>query len=211
MNLEYKFRLPVAIETVWRTLLDIKHVAPCLPGAAIESGEGHEFAGRMRIKLGPIEMTYRGTLRLTERDDVNHSAVLSASGKEIRGGGGATANINLRAVPAGAGSEVTVQTEFNVSGKAAQFGRGIMEEIGAKLMAEFSTRLAKLIAVERPAAPVADPPSGSAASPVSSSPIDTPVSAAAAPQASNPADPQNAPPPLATSENEALDVLMSSV
>jgi carbon monoxide dehydrogenase subunit G len=158
MNLQYTFQLPVPLESVWRALLDVRRVAPCLPGAAIESGEGDDFLGRMKVKLGPIEMTYRGTVRLTQRDDVNHTALLTAAAKEIKGGGGATATINLRAAPAGTGSEVTVQSDFNVSGKAAQFGRGVMEEIGAKLMGEFAVRLAALLASEAPAAATAPAP-----------------------------------------------------
>jgi uncharacterized protein len=151
MNLQYAFEIPLPLEVVWQALLDVPRVAPCLPGAAIESSEGDQYLGRMKVRLGPIEMTYRGTLKLARRDDANHTAVLTAAGNEIKGGGGATANITLQAVSSTTGSAVKVTSDVNVSGRAAQFGRGVMEEIGAKLIAQFSDRLSKEMAAVQPA------------------------------------------------------------
>ena len=115
---------------------------PCVPGASVESGDDQEFVGRIKVKLGPIEMTYRGTVRMIKRDDVAHEAVLSAAAKEIKGGGSVSATITLRATAAESGSKVTVLSDFSVSGKAAQFGGSVINDVGSKLFREFAIRLA---------------------------------------------------------------------
>lgn len=146
MIFEYRFSLPVPIEKAWATLLDVYRVAPCMPGASIESGEGDEFVGRMKVRLGPVEMVYRGDLHFTYRDDVNHELAVEGSAKDTKGGGGAKAKVTVKAEPVTADScTVSIHSDYSVSGKAAQFGRGVMEEVGEKLMGEFATRLNRLI------------------------------------------------------------------
>lgn len=145
MNFKYRFSLPVSVERVWPVLLDVRRVAPCMPGASIESGEGDAYVGRMRVKLGPIEMAYRGDLQFLERDDAQRRLKVEGVGKEIRGGGGAKALVLLEATPQGAGCEVSIDSEYTLSGRAAQFGTGMIDEIGAKLMGEFARRLERMI------------------------------------------------------------------
>ncbi|HLY58323.1 MAG TPA: SRPBCC family protein, partial [Stellaceae bacterium] len=130
MRFAYSFRLPVTVERAWPVLLDLRRVAPCMPGAAIESGEGPDYVGRMKVKLGPIEMTYRGDLHFVEQDDVAHRVKVEGAAKEIRGGGLAKATVTMQAVPAGNACEVAIDSDYTLSGKAAQFGTGLIDEIG---------------------------------------------------------------------------------
>lgn len=168
MNFRYSFTLPVPVERAWPILLDLRRVAPCMPGAAITSGEGDDYTGRMKVKLGPIEMVYGGDLHFLERDDAAHRLKVEGIGKEVRGGGGAKAVVTMEARPSGNSCEVTIDSEYTLSGRAAQFGTGMIDEIGAKLMKEFVTRLEKLILKDSDA--VATTPVTSSHSPVTSPP-----------------------------------------
>jgi len=146
MIFEYSFDLPVPAGKAWSLLLDVYRVAPCMPGASIESGEGNDYVGRIKVRLGPVEMVYRGDLHFTKRDDANHELIVEGAAKDTKGGGGAKANVALRVSPEGANScNVAIHSDYTVNGKAAQFGRGLMEEVGEKLMSEFASRLKQLI------------------------------------------------------------------
>ncbi|MCP5379850.1 MAG: SRPBCC family protein [Novosphingobium sp.] len=145
MNFQYRFTLPVPVDQAWATLLDVRRVAPCMPGAGIESGEGDHYVGRVKVKLGPIEMAYRGDLHFIERDEAAHRMKLEGVGKEMRGGGGAKALVTMHVASVPGGSEVAIDSEYELSGRAAQFGTGMIDEIGGKLMKEFARRLEKLI------------------------------------------------------------------
>ncbi|WP_327753190.1 SRPBCC family protein [Sphingobium sp. SJ10-10] len=145
MNFQYRFKLPVPVEQAWPVLLDVRRVAPCMPGAGIESGEGDDYVGRMKVKLGPIEMAYRGDLHFVERDDANHRLKVEGVGKEVRGGGGAKALVTMQASSVPGGCEVAIDSEYELNGRAAQFGTGMIDEIGGKLMQEFARRLERLI------------------------------------------------------------------
>ncbi|MPZ83537.1 MAG: hypothetical protein GEV28_25340 [Actinophytocola sp.] len=142
MRLANTFTVPVALDQAWQVLLDVERIAPCMPGATLDEVDGAEFRGRVKVKLGPITMTYAGVARFVDKDDATHTAVIDAAGKETRGGG--TARATVRTVLAGRGeaTEVTVLTDLAVTGKPAQFGRGVMAEVSAKLIAEFADRLA---------------------------------------------------------------------
>lgn len=159
MNFKYRFALPVSVDEAWPILLDLRRVAPCMPGAAIEAGDGDAYVGRMKVKIGPIEMAYRGDLRFLERDDAAHRLKVEGVGKELRGGGGARAVVTMDAVPTAGGCEISIDSDYSLSGRAAQFGSGMIDEIGGKLMKEFARRLEKLLlargeeAVPSPAAP----------------------------------------------------------
>lgn len=157
MNFQYRFKLGVPIGKACAVLMDVKRIAPCLPGAAIESGEGDNYVGRVKVKLGPIELTYRGAVVFVERDDAAKRAVIDVAAKEVKGGGAAKATLTLDVAASGDETEVSVGSEFTVSGKAAQFGRGVMEEVGEKLMAEFAARLSKLIAADNEVAAATSP------------------------------------------------------
>lgn len=145
MNFHYRFKLPVPVEQAWPVLLDVRRVAPCMPGAGIESGEGDDYVGRMKVKLGPIEMAYRGDLHFVERDDTAHRLKVEGVGKEVRGGGGARALVTMQASSVQGGCEIAIDSEYELNGRAAQFGTGMIDEIGGKLMQEFARRLEKLI------------------------------------------------------------------
>ncbi|WP_176590823.1 SRPBCC family protein [Sphingobium sp. EM0848] len=145
MNFQYRFKLPVPVEQAWPVLLDVRRVAPCMPGAGIESGEGNDYVGRMKVKLGPIEMAYRGDLHFVERDDAAHRLKVEGVGKEVRGGGGAKALVTMQASSVPGGCEIAIDSEYELNGRAAQFGTGMIDEIGGKLMQEFARRLEKLI------------------------------------------------------------------
>ena len=95
MNFKYRFALPVSVDEAWPILLDLRRVAPCMPGAAIEAGDGDNYVGLMKVKIGPIEMAYRGDLRFLERDDAAHRLKVEGVGKELRGGGGARAVVTM--------------------------------------------------------------------------------------------------------------------
>jgi uncharacterized protein len=148
MELEHSFTVPVPEERAWEVLLDVKRVAPCMPGATLESADGDEIKGRIKVKVGPIAMTYAGTARFTERDPDAHVITLEASGKETRGAG--TASASVRSVLEGQGDQthVVVHTTLNVTGRPAQFGRGVMAEVGGKLIGIFASNLAEMLAAE---------------------------------------------------------------
>jgi uncharacterized protein len=162
MKLENEFTVPAPIEQAWAVLLDVERVAPCLPGAAIESSEGDEHAGTMTVKIGPITSRYRGTVKIDEADESAHRAVLRAQARDARGGtAGATITSTMEEV--GEGTRVHVETDMRVTGPAAQFGRGVMQDVSAKLMGQFADCLAeKMAAPAEPAAAAAAPPPGPA-------------------------------------------------
>ncbi|MFE3447594.1 SRPBCC family protein [Nonomuraea sp. NPDC059194] len=145
MRFEHEFTVPVPIEQAWAALLDVERVAPCLPGATLDIVEGEEFTGRMKVKVGPITVTYRGTARLEDVDKDAYALTLAASGKEARGSGTASATVTARLTPSDEVTSVKVETAFNVTGRPAQFGRGVMAEVGAKLIDTFAANLADLL------------------------------------------------------------------
>src|ERR1700735_5296206 len=164
MELEHSFSVPVPEDQAWDVLLDVERVAQCLPGATLDSAEGDEIKGRMKVKLGPISMTYAGTARFTERNRDAGVVTLEASGKETRGAGTAAATIRSELRSEGDQTEVTVHTSLNVTGKPAQFRRGVMAEVSAKLIGVFATNLAQTLATDNGSAPVSAPEPGPVAS-----------------------------------------------
>jgi carbon monoxide dehydrogenase subunit G len=151
MELEHSFSVPVPVERAWEVLLDVERVAPCMPGATLDSVDGEDIAGRIKIKVGPIQMTYAGTARFTERDKETGVVTLEASGKETRGAGTAAASVRSQLTPDGTATKVTVHTTLNVTGKPAQFGRGVMTEVGTRLIGIFAENLAAMLAASEPA------------------------------------------------------------
>ncbi|MEU7859545.1 SRPBCC family protein [Nonomuraea sp. NPDC049141] len=146
MRFEHEFSVPVPVEQAWAVLLDVERVAPCLPGASLDIFEGDEFTGRMKVKVGPITVTYRGSARFENVDKDAHTLTLQASGKEARGSGTASATVKATLTPGDGSTTVSVETSFNVTGRPAQFGRGVMAEVGAKLIDRFAANLAQLLA-----------------------------------------------------------------
>ncbi len=152
MELEHSFTVPVPVERAWDVLLDVERVAPCMPGATLDSVDGDDIKGRIKVKVGPISMTYAGTATFTERDKAARVVTLEASGKETRGAGTASATVRSVLADQDGQTQVTVHTTLNVTGKPAQFGRGVMAEVGGKLIGIFADNLAAMLAAE-PAGP----------------------------------------------------------
>jgi uncharacterized protein len=151
MKLENDFTVPAPLEQAWAVLLDVERVAPCLPGAAVEpAGEDGEYAGTMTIKIGPITSRYKGTVKIETADAQNHVAVMRAQAKDARGQGTASATITSSMEEVPDGTRVKVETDMRVTGPAAQFGRGVMQDVSAKLMRQFAACLER----EMSAAPV---------------------------------------------------------
>jgi carbon monoxide dehydrogenase subunit G len=148
MELEHSFSVPVPEDRAWDVLLDVERVAHCMPGATLQSIDGDEIHGSIRVKVGPINMVYQGTARFTERDPAAHVITLEASGKETRGAGTASAKVRSMLEAAGDRTHVVVHTTLNVTGKPAQFGRGVMAEVGGKLIGIFADNLAAMLAAE---------------------------------------------------------------
>jgi carbon monoxide dehydrogenase subunit G len=153
MELEHSFTVPVPADQAWDVLLDVERVAPCMPGATLDSVDGDEIKGKIKVKLGPVSMTYAGTARFTERDRDAGVVILSASGKETRGAGTASATVRSELHGEGGQTEVTVHTSLNVTGRPAQFGRGVMADVSAKLIGIFAKNLADMLAAGDGAAP----------------------------------------------------------
>jgi uncharacterized protein len=144
MQLENEFTVPAAIDEAWAVLLDVERVAPCLPGAAVEPGGGEEgeYNGTMTVKIGPITARYKGTVRIQEADEAARRAVMRAQAKDARGQGTAAATITSTMEEAPDGTKVKVVTDMRVTGPAAQFGRGVMQDVSAKMMRQFAECLA---------------------------------------------------------------------
>jgi carbon monoxide dehydrogenase subunit G len=155
MELEHSFSVPVPEERAWEVLLDVERVAPCMPGATLDSVNGDEITGRIKVKVGPIQMTYAGTAKFTERDPAAHVITLEASGKETRGAGTASAKVRSTLEGAGDQTHVIVHTSLNVTGKPAQFGRGVLTEVGGRLIDIFADNLAAMLAADSAAVPAA--------------------------------------------------------
>jgi carbon monoxide dehydrogenase subunit G len=145
MELEHSFIVPVSKGRAWDVLLDVERVAPCMPGATLDSVDGDQIRGKIKVKVGPISMTYAGTAQIVERDEKAGIVRLDASGKETRGAGTASASVRSLLEDRGEETRVTVLTTLNVTGKPAQFGRGVMNEVGGKLLTIFASNLAAML------------------------------------------------------------------
>lgn len=147
MELKNSFTVPADIDTAWNTLLNVEAIAPCMPGATLESVNGDEFTGNVKVKLGPVSMTYGGEAKFLSKDVVNHIAVIEGTGKETRGTGTAKAHVTTELIAEGASAtRVEVTTELTITGKAAQFGRGVMQDVAGKLVTQFADNLSEVIA-----------------------------------------------------------------
>ena len=148
MEMDHSFTVPVPPERAWDVLLDVEKIAPCMPGATVDEFDGEVVTGRIKVKVGPVSLTYRGTAKFTERDPDARVILLEASGKETRGAGTASATVRATLEPesGGEGTTASMHTTMNVTGRPAQFGRGVMVEVGSKLVEQFAQNLRQLIA-----------------------------------------------------------------
>jgi hypothetical protein len=141
MDLTNEFEVAVGVERAWAVLTDLERLAPCLPGAQLKEVEGDEYRGAVKIKVGPITTSYDGAIRFLERDEPAHRMVLKAEGRETRGQGNVAAVITATMSPSGEGTSVVVATDLTISGKVAQFGRGVLADVSAKLLDQFVANL----------------------------------------------------------------------
>ncbi|WP_075957514.1 SRPBCC family protein [Ornithinimicrobium sp. CNJ-824] len=137
MELEHSFTVPAPPERTWALMTDLQTVGGCFPGATVTEADEETFAGNVKVKLGPIAVTYQGTGRFLERDDEAHRAVVEGTGKGMRGLGNASATVTMQLAPDGGGTRVDVGTELHITGKPAQFGRGVMQSVSDKLLGQF--------------------------------------------------------------------------
>jgi carbon monoxide dehydrogenase subunit G len=166
MELEHSFTIPVSPEQAWQVLLDVEQIAPCMPGATVDSVDDDVISGRIKVKVGPVALTYAGTARFIERDEKGRTVTLEASGKETRGSGTASATVHSSLQDESGQTRVVVHTTLSVTGRPAQFGRGVMAEVGGKIIERFATNLASQLAGTQPAgaSPAGGPPAGDAPS-----------------------------------------------
>jgi uncharacterized protein len=165
VQMQHHFTVPVPVDVAWPALLDPERVAPCMPGATLSRAEGNEFAGSVKVRLGPISLLYKGTGSFTEVDAEARRVVIDASGKDSRGNGTAAATVTAVLTAEGEGTAVQVETDLKVTGKPAQLGRGLISEVGGKILGQFAECLSGRLAggAEEAAASVTEEPAGAEA------------------------------------------------
>lgn len=137
MELNNEFRVAVPVADAWNVLTDVERIAPMLPGAQLQEVEGDEYRGVVKVKVGPITAQYKGTATFVEKDEAAGRVVLKATGRDTRGQGNASALITATMTPDGEATKVNVATELTVTGKVAQFGRGVLADVSSKLIGQF--------------------------------------------------------------------------
>ena len=171
MELQNSFTVPADIDTAWKQLLDVESVAPCMPGATLTSVDGDDVTGNVKVKLGPVSMSYAGQATFIKKDEENHVAVLEGSGKEAKGGGTAKVLVTTTLVAeAPDRTRVDVLTDLTITGKAAQFGRGVMQDVAGRIIDQFAGNLAATMTASTAVAAAA----GAAAADGTAAPVVTP-------------------------------------
>jgi uncharacterized protein len=170
VKLEHSFTVPADLDTVWGAVLDPERVAPCMPGASLSEVDGDSFKGVVKVKVGPISLQYKGSGEFLEKDEAARKVVIKAAGKDVRGNGTAAATVTVTLRAEGAGTAGSVDTDLSITGKPAQFGRGLISEVGGKILDSFAACLAsKLVPEQVPEPPklaaVPSRPAASAAEP----------------------------------------------
>ena len=178
MELTHDFTVPAAIDETWATFMDLHRVGSCFPGAVVTEAGAERFAGTVKVKLGPIALQYAGAGTFLERDDAAHRAVIEAKGKDKRGNGTAGATVTIQLAPSGDGTRVDVTTDLSVTGKPAQFGRGVMQDVSDKLLQQFLACIERQFEPEEAPAATGAPttPEAAAPQPVAPAPVPAPAS-----------------------------------
>jgi hypothetical protein len=145
MDLTNEFEVEVPLAEAWSVLTDVERIAPCMPGAELREVDGDDYKGVVKIKVGPISAQYQGTARFLERDESSHRAVLRAEGRETRGQGNASATITAALEQSGTRTKVLVTTDLHITGRAAQFGRGVLADVSNKLLGQFVENLESMV------------------------------------------------------------------
>lgn len=156
MELNNEFRVAVPAAKAWEVLTDVERVAPCIPGAQLLSVNGDDFTGAVKVKVGPITVSYQGEASFQEKDKAGQRVVIKANGKETRGSGNAAALVTAQLKDEGDATTVVITTDLTISGKAAQFGRGVLADVSSNLIGQFARNLeADLLGGSSPAAAAA--------------------------------------------------------
>tara|TARA_B110000008_G_scaffold36132_1_gene32510 strand:+ start:801 stop:1460 length:660 start_codon:yes stop_codon:yes gene_type:complete len=148
MELKNEFRVSVPVERAWATLTDVEYIAPCMPGAQLTEIDGDDFKGQVKVKVGPITAQYKGSAKFLQKIEEDHRVVLEATGRDTRGAGNASAEVTAEMVADGEGTKITISTDLKVTGKVAQFGRGVMADVSEKLIGQFVDSLEKKLSEE---------------------------------------------------------------
>lgn len=156
MQLDHEFTVPVPAEEAWDVLLDVERIAPCMPGATVEAVEDDSFTGNVKVRVGPITVAYSGRASFLEKDAAARRVVVEAKGRETRGAGTAAATVTAQLHEQGEDTRVTVRTDLAITGRPAQFGRGVMDDVGRKLLDQFSACVADRLSAREGAAAGAD-------------------------------------------------------
>jgi carbon monoxide dehydrogenase subunit G len=181
MDFTNEFRVSLPADQAWALLTDLERIAPCMPGAQLTGVDGDRYTGVVKVKVGPMTVQYKGVASFEEQDADTRTAVLRAQGRDVRGQGNADARITALLAPDGDGTRVTVETRLSITGKVAQFGKGMIEEISRKLLAQFADALeAQLASTPDPdpaaaaaaAAAAAPAPAAAAAEPAPVAPLE---------------------------------------
>jgi len=200
VKLENEFTVPASVDEAWKLLLDVPRVATCLPGATVEDGgDDGVFNGTMKIKIGPITAQYKGTVKIQEQDEAAHKVAMRAQAKDARGQGTAAATITSTMEETAEGTKVHVETDMRVTGPAAQFGRGVMQDVSAKLMKRFADCLAEQLSGGEAEAPAAEQEAPSAAP----AQLEAPSEAPSASSGVSTAEPQEEAPSASSGESTA--------
>ncbi|MGZ4200499.1 MAG: SRPBCC family protein [Thermoleophilaceae bacterium] len=196
MKLEQSFDVKAPIDVVWKTLVDVELVAPCLPGAKITGSDNGVYQGDFQVKVGPTTASYRGSLEMKELDEASHTATMSARGQDKRGQGSANATIVSSLSETGEGTHVEVVTDFTITGALARFGRGgMMQDIANRLLRDFASCLEKRIGSEQPTRQMSESEVAAAVKPGATAPEVAPE-VAQSPPAAPPAEHHEHTPPV---------------
>nr|WP_300049716.1 SRPBCC family protein [uncultured Nocardioides sp.] len=208
MELSHRFTVPIGVEETWAHFNDIASVAECFPGAQVTEADEESFSGSVKVKLGPIALLYNGSGTFVEKDEEAHRFVVDAKGKDKRGNGTAGAKVTVSMAEAGGSTDVSVETDLAITGKPAQFGRGVMQDVSDKLLGQFVACLEQRLAGPAESGDATDSSPGAASLVGGGEPAEPPVDhaagSAAQPPPVPPAPPAPPKPPLR--EPEALDL-----
>jgi uncharacterized protein len=153
MDLQNSFVVPSDIDMAWTTLQDVEGLAPCMPGATLGTHDGDDFTGSVKVRLGPVTMVFAGQARFVSKDEATRTVVIEGSGKETKGTGTAKGIVTAVLVSeAPDRTRVDVATEITITGKAAQFGRGVMQDVAARIIDQFAENLAAMMSAPAAAA-----------------------------------------------------------
>lgn len=173
MELRHEFTVPATVEETWAAFNDIESVAECFPGAEVATVEGDTFTGSCKVKLGPVALVYKGTGTFVDKDEAARRMVIDAKGKDKRGNGTAGAHVTATMTQEGTATRVEVRTDLNITGKPAQFGRGVMQDVSDKLLGQFTACLEQKVG-DASATTAAEAAGGAAAVAAAESPDPSP-------------------------------------